>query len=40
LSKSFEVAEWTGRVMAKLGYGLADLDLLGTAWEWLASGGL
>ena len=40
LSKNFEVAEWASRVLAKLGYGLADVDLLGTAWEWLSSGGL
>ena len=42
LSKNFEVAEWTSRVLAKFGFEFANLDLLGTAWDWFTvkNGGL
>jgi hypothetical protein len=42
LSKNYEVADWAARIIAKLGFEFANLDLLGTAWDWFTSknGGL
>jgi len=36
-SKDFEVADWTSRVLVKLGYEFANMDLLGSAWDWFSN---
>jgi hypothetical protein len=37
LSKNFEVAEWTAKVIQKLAYNFGESALLDAGWEWFIS---